>query len=234
MKCPSKTQNGQLRLIEFASGRAGAVERMELQLHADSCPECCSLIVAHRQVFAALDTWEAVPPSFGFDCKLYARVEQESQATWARLLRRAFDHRLWMGRPAYPLAAAVLLVAVFFAGDASRWITGLRGLTRASYRQLHRHRRSKIPPRNSFATWRICSSLISYTLLGTGRTAAIRGRFDLLDRSATPDISRIYRYPVRYRRGDRAAPAPRCNRKECARGCDAAREPRWHYSRLTR
>jgi anti-sigma factor RsiW len=131
MNCPSKTRNGRLRLIEFATGRARAMERMELQFHADSCPACRSLIAEQRQVFAALDGWDAVSPSRDFNRTLYARFELEANRSWLRRLLQVFEPPTWIGRPSYPLAIAALLAVIFFAGDASRLITRWRGFVPA-------------------------------------------------------------------------------------------------------
>ncbi len=132
MNCPSKTRNGRLRLIEFATGRARAMERMELQFHADSCPACRSLIDEQRQVFAALDGWDAVAPSRDFNRKLYARFELEANRSWFRRFQQVFEHPAWIGRSSYPLAIAAVLVVGFFAGDASRFITRWRGIVPAT------------------------------------------------------------------------------------------------------
>jgi len=111
MTCLCKDQDGIERLMEYLGGPAPAEQwaerRAELELHAQECPECRGLLRAWN----ALDEYAAPEVSTDFDAKLYARIAEDRQVWWRRMLWPSGPLAWW--KPAIPVAAcAALLVAL--------------------------------------------------------------------------------------------------------------------------
>lgn len=99
MTCLRDNLKGADLLLGYLEGTLSTEERAELDQHASACVECRGLLA----VQGMLD--EQVPEvSADFDARLYARIHQEEQKKWWRLL--------W--RPAIPLAAAAAVLVVMF------------------------------------------------------------------------------------------------------------------------
>ncbi|MDQ6663807.1 MAG: hypothetical protein M3Z23_05400 [Acidobacteriota bacterium] len=96
-----------------------------LERHMAICPECAQLRDGQQTVWNALDSWQAPPVSADFDRRLFERIDAPNAANnpapnaWYRRgwehVREAFRPIAW--RPAFPLAAAGVLVVAGFLLD---------------------------------------------------------------------------------------------------------------------
>jgi anti-sigma factor RsiW len=96
--------------VFIAYGAQALPPELELAFseHLKDCEACRRAAEAQKEVWNALDAWEAQPVSSNFDARLYERIAREAEPPWWH----AFRFR-WTIRPALPLAAvfAALLVA---------------------------------------------------------------------------------------------------------------------------
>jgi hypothetical protein len=77
----------------------------DIEGHVRSCGECAIKLDGIRKTMALLDEWQAPEPSPYFDTRLTARLREEQGKAPAR------GWMLWIRRPAFAIAATVLLVA---------------------------------------------------------------------------------------------------------------------------
>jgi len=89
-------------LLEVADGTAAPPP--ELERHLASCAVCRQKLAEMKRTMALLDEWQAPEPSPYFDVRLQARLREEQQ-------RRGGGWLAWLRRPAYGMAATLLLVA---------------------------------------------------------------------------------------------------------------------------
>lgn len=82
-------------------------QRRLLKAWLDRDPELRAIDEQQRDLFAAMDLWESVEPSSGFNREVYARVdaEQVRRSGWGRLLFGSWKPALAAG-----LAAAALVI----------------------------------------------------------------------------------------------------------------------------
>jgi len=105
MTCLCKDQDGIERLMEYLGGPSTAERRAELELHAQECLECRGLLRAWN----ALDEYAAPEVSTDFDAKLYARIAEDRQVWWRRMLWPSGPLAWW--KPVIPVAACAALLA---------------------------------------------------------------------------------------------------------------------------
>lgn len=116
MACILRDRERATWLLDYCERKLSPALTAELERHLTVCPDCARAVDAQRQVWAALDGWEAPPVSPDFNARLYGRIEQESRRPWWRAITG--EARLWTWKPAMPLAAAclaILAVALFRA-----------------------------------------------------------------------------------------------------------------------
>jgi hypothetical protein len=119
MSCQIRSEEHTERLLAYSAGklRGEAAEKMEL--HMRSCQECAAFGRAQANVWELLDHWEVRPVSAEFNRNLYARIEQTATASW--LERWGARINEWLhpvfARPAFPIAAATLVIAAGFVLD---------------------------------------------------------------------------------------------------------------------
>jgi anti-sigma factor RsiW len=107
MECPLKERRKTDLLLDSCAGRLDPQPASELAMHIASCPACEEWIRGHKQVWQALDVFEAEPVSAGFDDKLFERIARdEDRKPWWSVFR---PRRFAFGRPA---AASVLSLAL--------------------------------------------------------------------------------------------------------------------------
>lgn len=116
MACLLQDRERAAWLLDYCERNLSPALASEVERHLAVCPDCARTVDAQRQVWAALDGWDAPQVSPGFNARLYGRIGQdEAKPWWQGLLS---DSRAWTWRPAMPLAAAclaVLAVALFRA-----------------------------------------------------------------------------------------------------------------------
>ncbi|MDQ2899854.1 MAG: hypothetical protein M3Y07_08640 [Acidobacteriota bacterium] len=122
MNCPIENENADV-LLAYCARKLDADTAAILERHMLVCPECAQLRDGQQAVWNALDSWEAPPVSADFDRRLYARIEAGDAPSWYRrgwghvrdYARETFRPLVW--RPAFPLAAAGVLVVAGFLLD---------------------------------------------------------------------------------------------------------------------
>lgn len=77
----------------------------DIEGHVHSCSECAAKLDGIRKTMTLLDEWQAPEPSPYFDTRLKARLREEQ----AKVPTRGWLQ--WVRRPAFAIAATVLLVA---------------------------------------------------------------------------------------------------------------------------
>ena len=112
MRCPVECRENAEWLLDYCSRRLDAAKAAVLEKHMEVCPACRAFRDGQQTVWRALDAWEAMPVSGDFDRRLYRRIDTESQRSlWDRLMQPL---RPMFVRPAFPLAAACLVVVAGF------------------------------------------------------------------------------------------------------------------------
>ncbi len=118
MNCPIENENADV-LLAYCARKLDADTAAILERHMLVCPECARLRDGQQAVWNALDSWEAPPVSADFDRRLYERIEAGDAPSWHRrgwdYIRKTFGPIVW--RPAFPLAAAGVLVVAGFLLD---------------------------------------------------------------------------------------------------------------------
>ncbi len=129
MFCPLKSGDSR-ELFVGRSARALSPEvESALEHHLASCQECRRVAEAQDRVWSALDAWEAVSVSTGFDQRLYSQIAAEAQRPWWRRALPASFPAAWSWKPTMPVAAAcaVLLAAFLFNSPSTEQQTQLIG-----------------------------------------------------------------------------------------------------------
>lgn len=93
-------------LLGYATGALEAEAQVRVESHLESCRACREFVQGRREVWEALDGWNAPPVSVDFDRRLYARIEQDV-SWWDRVL---MPFRPALIRRGLPIAAAAGLV----------------------------------------------------------------------------------------------------------------------------
>ncbi len=96
-------------MIAYLDGKAGDVERHEVEAHLAACPVCAARAREFRALWGVLDGMPVEEPSLAFDVRLRARIAAEPA-------RRG----LWSWVPAPRLAFAVSLLLLLSAYISSR------------------------------------------------------------------------------------------------------------------
>ncbi len=109
MECPIQSRENADLLLAYCARKLEPRTAAILERHMESCPDCRAFGDEQRAVWAALDRWDAQPVSTVFDRRLYQRIEAEEHRGWWDRAVRPWLPRDW--RPAFPLAAASVLVA---------------------------------------------------------------------------------------------------------------------------
>jgi hypothetical protein len=98
------------RLLDYANRKLAPELSLALEAHAAGCPACEAFVASQREVWTALDNWEAAEISDDFDRRLWARIEHEERAPWyVRAWNRMTNFGQAGWRPVVPVAAVLLL-----------------------------------------------------------------------------------------------------------------------------
>src|SRR5258708_8486846 len=93
MTCPLQTDNADV-LLDYCSRTLDPERTAMLETHMKVCADCRTMSEAHKELWAALDLFDAEPISIDFDRKLYARIEaSERIPLWERFWAPVQDYR---------------------------------------------------------------------------------------------------------------------------------------------
>lgn len=115
MTCPYRNEDQIDVLLDYSAGRLDAARTNQLEKHMTECSECAAFHVAQHQVWQAMDEYSAAPLSADFNRGVWRKIDAAAAEPWYRNLGRVLREGTW--KPVFPLAAAVLLVAVGFLSD---------------------------------------------------------------------------------------------------------------------
>ena len=128
MNCPLKNNEDPM-VLDYAAGRLDAARTAVLEQHMEQCPECAALRLEQSAVWEILDAWEPAPVSIDFNRRLWQRIDATESAPWYRRLAESLRYANW--KPAFPLAAAIVVIAAGFVLDHPRDIVPVAGPERA-------------------------------------------------------------------------------------------------------
>jgi anti-sigma-K factor RskA len=113
MECSLKLGMRAELIIGYTARTLDADARAGFARHLETCAECRQGVADQQAVWSALEEWQPVSVSPGFDAKLFERIAQEDSASpWRRMFRD------WGWRPAVPVAAALaVLIGTFLLKD---------------------------------------------------------------------------------------------------------------------
>jgi hypothetical protein len=119
MSCPIMSEEHTDHLLAYSAGKLRGDAAANLELHMRTCAECAAIGKSQTAVWNLLDTWEARPVSSDFNRRLYARIDAAASATWWDRLALSVNEflRPVFARPAFPLAAATLVIVAGFVLD---------------------------------------------------------------------------------------------------------------------
>ena len=119
MGCPMEAREGAELVLAYCARQLDPEKTGWFERHLKACVECQELVAAQKQVWDALDFWDAQPASFDFDRRLEWRIEAEERKQW---FQRVFRPSLagWV-RQAIPVATvAAVAMAVFLVRAPNR------------------------------------------------------------------------------------------------------------------
>jgi len=115
MKCPLQSEETIDVLLDYSAGRLDRLRSALLERHMDACPACAAFRLEQTALWNALDAWEPEPVSMNFNRRLWQRIDAIAAAPWYRRFADAVHFGAW--KPAFPLAAAAVLIAAGFMLD---------------------------------------------------------------------------------------------------------------------
>ena len=101
-------------LLDYSAGRLDRA-RAGFWNGIWNCPACAAFRTEQTALWEALDVWQPEPVSAGFNRRLWRKIEAAAAAPWYRRFADAVRFGAW--KPAFPLAAAALLIATGFMFD---------------------------------------------------------------------------------------------------------------------
>lgn len=114
MLCPMQNSHEFSYLFDYTAQKLTPEARAAVESHLATCVECRDALESQRQVWSALNSWNALPVSSDFDRKLYSRIEDEEPATfWERAFVRPYES-LRRRSAVMPFAAACVTICAAF------------------------------------------------------------------------------------------------------------------------
>jgi anti-sigma factor RsiW len=131
MSCQIRTEEHTDHLLAYAAGKLRGDAAARLEAHMRSCEECAAIGLAQSRVWSMLDNWEVRPVSAEFNRQLYARIDAKASASWADRFASSVNEfmRPLFARPAFPLAAASLVIVAGFVLDHPGKLSSPNGKT---------------------------------------------------------------------------------------------------------
>ncbi len=115
MNCPLRSEETTDVLLDYAAGRLDTARAAMLEQHLESCSGCAAFRMEQSALWDALSQWEPEPVSIAFNRTLWQKIGAAAAAPWHRRFADAIRFGAW--KPAFPLLAAVMLIAVGFVYD---------------------------------------------------------------------------------------------------------------------
>ena len=120
MNCPLLSEESAGLLLDYSegrieTGRSTKLEPDEFDRHVEHCERCAALLADQSAMWTALDAWEPPAVSLDFNRRLLRRLDAENSAPWYRRLVHSLRAGAW--KPAFPLAAAAVVIAAGFMMD---------------------------------------------------------------------------------------------------------------------
>jgi anti-sigma-K factor RskA len=128
MTCLNRNKQGTETLLDYCAGTLEQGRAEALEDHVRECAACRELIDAQKNLWKALDAWEAPGISADFDDRLYARIASEPahpvwRVWWNRISLRGVSWKpMLVGVAAVAVLAVGLTVYAPKAADTSRQI----------------------------------------------------------------------------------------------------------------
>jgi hypothetical protein len=119
MSCSIRSEEHTDQLLAYSAGKLRGDAAAKLELHMRTCADCAAIGESQSAVWNLLDTWEARPVSADFNRRLYERIDAAASASWWDKMVSSLDEflRPVFARPAFPLAAASLIIVAGFVLD---------------------------------------------------------------------------------------------------------------------
>ncbi len=115
MKCPLLSDQTADVLLDYSAGRLEPSRVVSFETHMESCDRCMTFRMQQADLWKALDTWEPEPVSMNFNRTLWQKIDQVAASPWYIKLADSMRFGAW--KPAFPLAAAALVIAAGFVFD---------------------------------------------------------------------------------------------------------------------
>lgn len=118
--CPLKSEETTELLLDYAARKLEPLRAAVLEEHIENCADCAMFRDEQSAVWQALDQWVPVAVSSDFNRNLWRKIDEERAAPWYtkagfRNLVGQMSGAAW--KPAFPLAAAVIVVCAGFVLD---------------------------------------------------------------------------------------------------------------------
>jgi hypothetical protein len=119
MSCQIRSEEHTDDLLAYSAGQLRGEAAVKLELHIRSCAECAAIGKAQSNVWNLLDNWEVRQVSADFNRQLYAKIDAASNSSWLERFAASVNGflRPVFARPAFPLAAASLVIVAGFVLD---------------------------------------------------------------------------------------------------------------------
>ena len=82
MRCPMESREGADLVLDYCARRLDTEKTAWFERHLAGCASCRELVAAQKQVWEALDYWDALPMPRNFDRRLEWRIEAEERKQW--------------------------------------------------------------------------------------------------------------------------------------------------------
>jgi anti-sigma factor RsiW len=112
VRCPMEAREGAELVLAYCSRRLDPDKSEWFERHLEACVSCQETVAAQRQVWEALDYWDALPVPRDFDRRLEWRIEAEARKPWSQRLS-GLSLTGWL-RPAIPVASMAALALTVF------------------------------------------------------------------------------------------------------------------------
>jgi anti-sigma factor RsiW len=109
--CPLQADDSGAILLDFAAGRLQGAAAALIEQHLAVCDSCREFVQAQKTIWAALDAWDAVEASPGFDARLLARLQDERRPWWRCLTPASTSG--WRTAASVALAGVLIVAALF-------------------------------------------------------------------------------------------------------------------------
>ena len=139
MNCPINDENSADVLIDYTAGRLDQLTISLVEQHVAICATCARFVREQDAVWKALDAWEPEVLSTGFNRRLWSRIDALEAAPWHTRVAHWLRFADW--KPAFPLAAAIVIIGAGFFFDhantsAARGVPGIPGVSVGDVEQV--------------------------------------------------------------------------------------------------